>query len=70
MKLFRHRILIKQVIIVTILVLGLFASSSLGQYELIWYTVDGGGGRSSGGDFTQTGTIGQSDARFNNNILA
>ena len=70
MKLFRHRILIKQVIIVTILVLGLFASSSLGQYELIWYTVDGGGGRSSGVDFTLTGTIGQSDARFNNNILA
>ena len=62
MKLFRHRILIKQVIIVTILVLGLIASSSLGQYELSWYNVDGGGGTSNGGDYELIATIGQPEA--------
>ena len=32
------------------------------QYELSWYTIDGGGGRSIGGPYTLTGTIGQPDA--------
>ena len=31
-------------------------------YELSWWTVDGGGGVSSGGGYTLTGTIGQPDA--------
>jgi hypothetical protein len=33
-----------------------------GQYEISWYTIDGGGGTSSGGPYTLTGTIGQPDA--------
>ena len=32
------------------------------DYDLSWYTVDGGGGTSSGGDFVLTGTAGQPDA--------
>jgi len=32
------------------------ASSASSQYELSWYTIDGGGGRSSGGPYTLTGT--------------
>ncbi len=32
-----------------------------GQYELSWYTIDGGGGTSSGGPYTLVGTIGQPD---------
>lgn len=40
----------------------LVSSSANGQYELSWYTIDGGGGRSSGGPYTLTGTIGQPDA--------
>src|SRR5216683_1977715 len=32
------------------------------QYAIDWFTVDGGGGTSSGGSFTLTGTIGQPDA--------
>ncbi len=32
------------------------------QYSIPWWTVAGGGGQSSGGDFSVTGTIGQSDA--------
>lgn len=41
-----------------------FASITYGQYELSWYTIDGGGGRSSGGPYTLTGTIGQPDAAY------
>ena len=35
-----------------------------GQYELVWSTIDGGGGTSSGGPYTLTGTIGQPDAAY------
>ena len=36
------------------------------QFELSWYTIDGGGGRSStGGGFDLAGTIGQPDAASN-----
>ena len=35
-----------------------------GQYELSWYTIDGGGVRSTGGQFILTGTIGQPDAAY------
>jgi hypothetical protein len=31
-------------------------------YAIDWYTVDGGGGTSGGGNYTLSGTIGQSDA--------
>src|SRR3989442_3601084 len=32
------------------------------QYAIDWFTIDGGGGASSGGGFTLSGTIGQPDA--------
>jgi hypothetical protein len=32
------------------------------QLSISWYTIDGGGGTSTGGAFTLTGTIGQPDA--------
>lgn len=31
-------------------------------YSIDWYRIDGGGGTSSGGNYTLTGTIGQADA--------
>jgi hypothetical protein len=40
----------------------LMTSSALSQYEISWYTIDGGGGTSSGGPYVLTGTIGQQDA--------
>ena len=40
----------------------LMAGSALGQYEISWYTIDGGGGTSTGGPYKLTGTIGQPDA--------
>lgn len=41
-------------------VLAPFAAKS--QYRIDWYTVDGGGGTSSGGAYSLSGTIGQADA--------
>src|SRR3954447_3655056 len=32
------------------------------NYQIDWYTIDGGGGTSSGGQYTLSGTIGQPDA--------
>ncbi len=42
----------------------LLASACAGsaQYAIDWFTIDGGGGQSSGGAYTLHGTIGQSDA--------
>jgi len=42
----------------------LAASNASGEYKISWYTIDGGGGRSSGGDFSLVGTIGQPDAAW------
>ena len=47
-----------------LLLMALATSVVSGQYELSWYTIDGGGGRSSGGPYTLTGTIGQPDAAY------
>ncbi len=46
-------------------VLGLLAGgpAAMAQpYEVPWWTIDGGGGTSSGGIYTLSGTIGQPDA--------
>ena len=37
---------------------------SAGSYEIVWHTIDGGGGVSSGGQYILTGTIGQPDAGY------
>ncbi|MCX6026041.1 MAG: hypothetical protein NTY23_07275 [Chloroflexi bacterium] len=37
-------------------------AQSGGGYELTWSTIDGGGGASTGGDYSLAGTIGQPDA--------
>ena len=39
-----------------------FSQSSGGQFEQLKSTIDGGGGRSAGGQFSITGTLGQPDA--------
>ena len=40
------------------------AATAHGDYALDWYTIDGGGGRSIGGPYILTGTIGQPDAAY------
>jgi hypothetical protein len=39
----------------------LFTSISYGDYQIVWYTIGGGGGQSAGGQYVLTGTIGQAD---------
>ena len=55
---------ITRLAISTMLLIVLAESSAKGQYELSWYTIDGGGGTSSGGPYVLTGTIGQPDAAY------
>jgi hypothetical protein len=40
----------------------LLPTAAHAQFQIDWYTIDGGGGTSSGGAFSLTGTIGQPDA--------
>lgn len=42
----------------------MFVSVLFADYSIEWYTIDGGGGQSSGGSFILTGTIGQPDAGY------
>ncbi|NLH16586.1 MAG: hypothetical protein GX455_08405 [Phycisphaerae bacterium] len=42
---------------IIVLASGAFAA----EYEIPWYTIDGGGGTSIGGVYSLTGTIGQAD---------
>jgi len=37
---------------------------ALADYELSWYTIDGGGGKSSAGQYTVMGTIAQHDVAY------
>jgi hypothetical protein len=48
----------------TMLLIILAESKANGQYEISWYTIDGGGGRSNGGPYSLMGTIGQPDAAY------
>jgi len=47
-----------------ILVSLLFASVSYCDYQIVWSTIDGGGGTSAGGQYVLKGTIGQPDASY------
>jgi hypothetical protein len=53
---------IKKILLATA-VAGLFATVAQAQsYSIDWYTIDGGGGTSTGGVYSVSGTIGQHDA--------
>jgi hypothetical protein len=41
-----------------------FVSVAYGDYQIVWSTIDGGGGTSSGGQYVLTGTIGQPDTEY------
>ncbi len=41
-----------------------FASVASGDYQIVWSSIDSGGGQSSGGQYVLTGTIGQPDASY------
>jgi hypothetical protein len=47
----------------SVLIAAWFAGSATAQnYRIDWYTIDGGGGTSTGGPYSLSGTIGQPDA--------
>lgn len=58
----------RQIVLVALLVTVLLVGASLAVaavdsgYSLDWFTVDGGGGTSSGGSYSVSGTVGQPDA--------
>jgi hypothetical protein len=54
------------IFIAALLLLGgpLGAAASQVDYALDWWTLDGGGGASAGGDFDLTGSIGQPEAGY------
>ncbi len=53
-------------LLVVVLLLGLSGAAVVAQsgagYSLTWFTVDGGGGTSSAGNYSLSGAIGQPDA--------
>lgn len=55
------KVLMTACICVSLAGLGWVATAAPAQYTLNWWTVDGGGGRSLGGDFVLNGTAGQPD---------
>ena len=58
----------RKLLLISLFTLLLLAVASVGYarlagYSLPWWTSDGGGGNSTGGDYNLSGTIGQADAR-------
>ena len=48
--------------VIFLLLLATIAIAAPENFSLDWWTVDGGGGTSQGGDYAVSGTIGQADA--------
>ena len=55
---------IRLIMMLGIAALTTFASAGFCDYQIVWSTIDGGGGRSSNGQYILTGTIGQPDAAY------
>jgi hypothetical protein len=47
---------------VTLLIVSIAVAQTGSGYDLTWFTIDGGGGASSGSGYTAIGTFGQPDA--------
>ncbi len=50
--------------LVMLLLVMFCGATAMGEYKLSWYTIDGGGGRSSGGPYKLLSSIGQPDAAW------
>ena len=59
----KHKYLIlSTALLLALLVVGVALAAVEAGYDLSWWTVDSGGGSSSGGSYSLSGTIGQPDA--------
>ena len=61
MKRQRSRIIISVIVVMGLISAGVALAAPL-AFGLSWWTLDGGGGTSSGGGYTLSGTFGQADA--------
>ena len=52
----------QKILLLTVLLI--MVSTAYGDFSISRYTIDGGGGTSSGGTYTLTGTIAQHDAAY------
>lgn len=64
MKLINLNAFVQKGVIASLAVFLLVTVPALGQYDLSWSTIDGGGGTSSGGPYVVMGTSGQADAAW------
>jgi hypothetical protein len=55
---------INRLLLCGIMALVIFTTVGVADYKITWSTIDGGGGRSAGGQYVLTGTIGQPDAEY------
>ena len=54
----------KLLLMLGIAFLTIFVPVAYGDYQIVWSTIDGGGGQSIGGQYVLSGTIGQPDAGY------
>jgi hypothetical protein len=54
----------KRHIFIFLISMMVFLPAALADYQIVWSTIDSGGGTSSGGTYQLSGTIGQPDAAY------
>jgi hypothetical protein len=57
-----RRLFLVLLVLLVLLAAGWLALAASGELSLPWFTVDGGGGRSEGGELVLSGVIGQPEA--------
>ncbi len=55
-------LLLIAILVFSFTVSGIAYAQTGGEYDLGWWTIDGGGGEVSGGGYSLNGTVGQTDA--------
>jgi len=60
----RSRILTTCIVFMMSFAPAVSSAGGKGAYEVVWWTINGGGGTSRGGQYVLTGTIGQPDAAW------
>ena len=58
----RSKLTVLLLVLAALLILATLVSAAPNAFSLPWWSLDGGGGTSQGGDFTLHSTIGQPDA--------
>jgi hypothetical protein len=53
-----------KLLLIILIAASVLPTDAFADYQIIWSTIDGGGGTSSGGQYMVSGTIGQHDAAY------